>query len=492
MEKPPPQRLKEWIARINRQEMPVLHTTISALRKLTEQEDVSISELTQIILLDASLTARILKLVNSPFYNPSGTTVSTVSRAVVLLGFNVIRDLAISVAIIDSLLKGDSRSNVKKILAQSFLAAVQARTIAEKHGEKDLEEIFIASLLANLGEITFWCFAKEAEIARLNQWLGKPGYDDEKAQRKALGVTFAELTLALVNEWHLQQDPSLLQHLLNGEKEAGDRIKILDFGRELARIQTSGGDGNEAEEVQRKLVAFLDLSIKKVRQFLRENTEQAAEMARNMGDNSISALIPADSEPEPAGEEEEETPPPYPEPDPVLQLKVLRELSSILDSKPDLNLVLEMLLEGVYRGIGVDRAVFALYQPLSLEIKAKYALGADADNLIKNFIFPVKAGAHNPFAEVLFEGRELWIKNTSDPSLSQDFTQRLQDFLQVKECFLTPIIVNRHPVGLFYCDRGPSQRPLDENSFESFRHLSQQACISIDYISRGGKKLSVR
>lgn len=487
-------QLEEWITRFNGKEMPVLHTTIAALRKLTAQEDVSIGELAQIILLDASLTARILKLVNSSFYNPTGTTVSTVSRAVVLLGFDVIRDLTISVAIIDSFLQGDTRSHVKKILAQSFLAAVQARAIAEKRGERELEEIFITSLLANLGEITFWCFADEEEIANLNHWLKKQDYSPDMAQRKALGVSFAELTMGLVKEWRLQEDSSLLQHLLSGGKGGGNRKKIIDFGQELARIQISEGDGEEADKVHKKLVTFLDMSLKKVRQFLRESTEQAAEMAQDLGGDTVHMHIPAISQPtESESTEEEKTLSLlYPEPNPMLQLKILRELSSTLDSKPELNLVLEMLLEGIYRGIGVDRAIFALYQPLSLEIKAKYALGADADYLIKNFVFPVKVGANNPFAEVLFDGRELWIKNTSESTFSPEYMQRIRDILPAPECFVTPIIVNRHPVGLFYCDRGPSKRPLDETSFESFKHLSQQACISIDYISRGGKRISER
>ena len=174
----------------------------------------------------------------------------------------------------------------------------------------------------------------------------------------------------------------------------------------------------------------------------------------------------------------------------MLQLRVLRELSSILESNPDLNLVLEMLLEGVYRGVGVDRAIFALYQPLNLQVKAKYALGADVDFLMQHFIFPVGGGTANPFSTVLFDGRELWIKDTSEASFSEEYMHGIRDVLQVKECFVTPIIVNQHPVGLFYCDRGPSKRPLDETSFESFRHLSQQACISIDYISKGGRGLS--
>ena len=59
--------------------------------------------------------------------------------------------------------------------------------------------------------------------------------------------------------------------------------------------------------------------------------------------------------------------------------------------------------------------------------------------------------------------------------------------LAVKTFFLTPIIVNNHPIGIFYADRQPSTRALDENSFASFEHLGQQAGISINYISHKSK-----
>jgi len=176
-------------------------------------------------------------------------------------------------------------------------------------------------------------------------------------------------------------------------------------------------------------------------------------------------------------------------PDLSLQLKVLRELSSILRSKPDLNLVLEILLEGIHRGVGMDRAVFALYTPVRAQIRAKYVLGVDAESLLEHFTFPVDTGIGNPFSDTLFgKGSGLWVKNVLDSGFSLLVTEQIRNILGSKSFFLTPIIIAGKPIGLFYADRHPSRRPLDTASFESFEHMGQQACISIEHIMRQERK----
>ena len=64
------------------------------------------------------------------------------------------------------------------------------------------------------------------------------------------------------------------------------------------------------------------------------------------------------------------------DPDPMLQLQILRELSSLMEVQPDFNSVLEMVLEGMYRGIGMDRTLFALRTPDHRFLVGRYALGS--------------------------------------------------------------------------------------------------------------------
>ena len=128
------ENLNNWIQRISENELPIFKYTVNAINDVVSKDATSTSDLSRIILRDANLTARVLRLANSPTYNITGSTISTVSRAIVYLGFNLVRDVSMSLAIIDALLSGKAKEHALKLMAESFHAAVQARDFAERRG----------------------------------------------------------------------------------------------------------------------------------------------------------------------------------------------------------------------------------------------------------------------------------------------------------------------------------------------------------------------
>jgi len=150
---PGPSDLSEWIARIRGCDMPVFARTVDALRRIIGDERASASALAQVILKDASMTTKVLRLANSAYFNQAQQGISTVSRAIVVLGFDPVAQLALSVALIDALLGGSLRSRVNLEMARSFHAAVQARWVVQRRGEQQGEQVFIAALLSRVGEM---------------------------------------------------------------------------------------------------------------------------------------------------------------------------------------------------------------------------------------------------------------------------------------------------------------------------------------------------
>lgn len=128
-------KLKAWIERINEEDLPIFGHTVKTIQQMSPENSLSASELANIILKDSSLTAKILKLANSSLYNPSQVSVNTISRAVVLLGFNFVHDLILSLSIIDDALSNKkTRGIISRLFARSLHAAVQADSIARKRG----------------------------------------------------------------------------------------------------------------------------------------------------------------------------------------------------------------------------------------------------------------------------------------------------------------------------------------------------------------------
>jgi len=153
-----------WTKRISEQEIPVLTTSVDAIKRIATQADASASELASIILQDACLTASVLKLANSTLYNPSRIPINTVTRSVIVLGFEVVKNLSLSLTVVEALLKPPVKDLLVGLMARSFHAAVQANAMAERRGDTAPEELFTAALLYHLGEMAFWCVAeREAE-----------------------------------------------------------------------------------------------------------------------------------------------------------------------------------------------------------------------------------------------------------------------------------------------------------------------------------------
>ena len=122
--------LQSWIDRLNQAELPALAAVVQDLQRLAQQDSASVQQLADVLLRDAALTSKVLRVGNSVYYNPSQETIKTISRAIVLIGFDNVRLIGLSVSLIDGLLTRAPREQLQELLARSFHAAVQARNIA--------------------------------------------------------------------------------------------------------------------------------------------------------------------------------------------------------------------------------------------------------------------------------------------------------------------------------------------------------------------------
>src|SRR4030042_3050935 len=126
--------------------------TISAVAFQTAQllrnPDVAVNKITEIVGLDQSLTAKILRLVNSSFYGFQGK-ISSLSQAIVLLGFNTVRNVILSVSVLKSFSgdKGCKVFNAGTFWGHSVGTAFVAKNLAEHVKFKETEDAFIGGLL---------------------------------------------------------------------------------------------------------------------------------------------------------------------------------------------------------------------------------------------------------------------------------------------------------------------------------------------------------
>ena len=140
------QGLQSWIERLNQSELPALASVVTDLQRLTQAEHASVQQLADVLLRDAALTSKVLRVANSSYYNPSQEVIKTISRAIVLIGFDNVRLISLSVSLVDGLLDRAPRLLVWGLVGAQAL--VGARMGAQLPAPPVRLSLMLALLLA--------------------------------------------------------------------------------------------------------------------------------------------------------------------------------------------------------------------------------------------------------------------------------------------------------------------------------------------------------
>lgn len=178
--------LGQLVTKLTGQDMPVFSATAKHISDLSSNDDTRMSDLTLGVLRDPALTTKLLTFANSAHFS-RGNKISTVSRAVMQLGFKSVRSICLSTCLLEGLLKGQRKDRVLAEVAQSLHPATQARKVAKLLKEPNYEEVFIGGLLHRIGHIAFWCFGGELAEKLERAIAEHPEIPHEKLEQQVLG-----------------------------------------------------------------------------------------------------------------------------------------------------------------------------------------------------------------------------------------------------------------------------------------------------------------
>ncbi len=174
--------------------------------RVTSDPDSTLQDLQDIIAVDPALSARVLKVVNSPFYGQPGQ-VASIGRAVVLLGLNSVKNIAIA-ASLDKVFGGgcvSSGFDTRDLWTHSIAVASGAFLIAEKVGAGVSGEAFLAGLIHDLGIM----IEMESYLPYFGQVISKLSTDENlafrQAEKQVLGATHEAFGAALCRKWQFPE-----------------------------------------------------------------------------------------------------------------------------------------------------------------------------------------------------------------------------------------------------------------------------------------------
>ncbi len=245
--------------------MPAFPKSVQKILELTRDSNATPKDLVQVINNDPVVTVKILKVVNSAYYSLP-KQITSVGNAVVYMGFNTIKNLALSIAAIGMLPKDNAAGfDSQQYLLHSLATAAIAKKLALSLDDADPMDCFIAGLLHDFGKVVFAQFMP-AEFSQALQLSQSSGTSLHEALRHAIGADHAVVGAMLVEKWRFA--PALIETIRN---QHGDDLKDTDmiacvFGaNQIAKKLNFGFGGNAfVEEFPPKIAKRLGGTLDEV------------------------------------------------------------------------------------------------------------------------------------------------------------------------------------------------------------------------------------
>ncbi len=227
--------------------LPTLPTVITQMIGLIDNPQTSAREVSQLISTDQALTAKILKLANSAFYG-FPREIATVNHAVVVLGFETVKSLGLSVSVLERFAAGGATTSFdrQKFWEHSIACGVAARMLADRLRYRVQGEAFAAGILHDIGKLILSQYFTE-EFEQILTLTREEDIYIGKAEEQVLGVTHAEIGLWLAEKWNLPDKlvTAIANHhtpgRLDSDAELASLIHLADFLCRREKIGDGGG-----------------------------------------------------------------------------------------------------------------------------------------------------------------------------------------------------------------------------------------------------------
>lgn len=274
----------------NIDKLPSLPTSVGKVIEVANNLKSSPNDLSNVIKVDPVLTAKVLKLINSAYFSMPDQ-VTNLNRAIILLGVNTIKNLAISTAVIGQFSKTKhQRFDMDKYWKHCMATAVLTKQIAirMKVDRRLIEEYFIAGMLHDIGEVVI----VELFPDKLNQIIDRveqAGMSAEEAEREVLGATHAEIGGALGKHWKISESLIAVIEEHHDPNIVGDHVTLVlsvHVANILANQKGFGMPGGAVNPAAPEIMGRLGLdeaAVTEMMSHLDEELNKAAAFLKSAG-----------------------------------------------------------------------------------------------------------------------------------------------------------------------------------------------------------------
>jgi diguanylate cyclase (GGDEF)-like protein len=224
-------------------QLPTLPSVAMKLLELARDPDTEFQDVINVVKSDPAITTKILKAANSSFFGFK-SPVTSIERAVPLLGTTVVTTLALSFSLVDAAMaSGPLADHFTAYWKQSIVQAVAAEVLAEHYAKTLSSDCFLTGLLLDLGRLAILKTASQEYLPVLVEWETQGGSLPE-LERKQLGIDHVSIGAELMRSWKLPAKivDAVLRHHLAAEQILADLKDDDATGERVIAMAAAVGD----------------------------------------------------------------------------------------------------------------------------------------------------------------------------------------------------------------------------------------------------------
>jgi HD-like signal output (HDOD) protein len=462
--------------------LPSVGAAITRIVTTASSEKEDVPALANLIMNDVALTQKTLRVANSISVRGNGAPCTMVSRAIMLMGFETVKSLALSCVLLDMMKNRSQAAVMQKELSQSYLASVLARRMPGRPAGQNVEEVCAAALLKSVGRMLVAAhdFELYQEVKALARTENRP---ESAAAHRVFAMTYEQLTEYALEQWGLPR--TMIAAVARYEAPRGGAKPtpeewmraVVGFSAEAADAMAKGPGVARERELAALIGAYsntlaidrpaLDGMINSASRHVLDAMqgmnlapvatpeleaefappeEQAAPAAS--GDASeVTAEIIASELPHAAEDVAEAEPDGH-----SILLNCLQEVTRFLVSEnATLFDAVTLVAEGVYRGLRMDRVLIGILDQNEGCYVTRVALGRNREAMLRRFRIPLKTGQPDLFNAVLMRGADVYLANLAQIQAKlPEWYKRLAP--SATSMLLLPVMFGGKAMGFLYAD----------------------------------------
>ncbi len=456
-------------------DLPSLPQVLVGISRVASDPHSDAAALAEMVLKDQALTMKVLRIANSAQYAVCAQRVATISRAVVMLGFESVRAIALGLGVYKMLSTLERGGSVHEGFWKDAIAvAVTAQDLAGLIGVEVVEEAFVAGLLHDVGKLVLAEHDLDRALSVYREWREGPGL--LAAEAAAFGVNHAEVAGELGRRWDL---PVPLQaalahhhrHFPNPPREGGERLAFLiAVATGVARAVAEGA--GEPRPVAAQVARLLRRPVGRVLEVLRGLPDKIAEYARffdiQVEDLKVYTVWLEDEHRrlhEAIVQEESSR---RADQRRRGEMAALREIHGMLLGAAGGEQVVRRVLRAVREVTGARRVVVARLDEGRGEVEAVLGDGDVTPGFLEEFRFPAGDGI---LGGALERGEPVHVFDSEVPYFRRLLSQREARVLGVR-CFAAVPWRDPAGAGLLFADRDAQDEPFRDEEVESLGTLT--------------------